>query len=61
MIDGVDAPLLHANVPAAVVESVDVPLQLFTTVTTGVAGVDLGAAVTLPGALVHPLVVVVTE
>ena len=56
-----EAPLLQSNVPAAVVESVDVPLQLFTTVITGVAGVVLGAAIPLPGALVHPFVVVVTE
>ena len=54
------APLLHANVPAAVVESVEVPLQLFTTFTVGVAGVDLGAAIPLPGVLVHPFIVVVT-
>lgn len=55
-----EAPLLQSNVPDAVVERVDVPLQLFTTVTTGVAGVVLGAAIPLPGALVHPFVVVVT-
>ena len=60
MIDEVVAPLLHNRVPVAVVESVDVPLQLFTTVTTGVAGITLGAAVLLPAALVHPFTVVVT-
>ena len=59
MIDGVLAPLLHNKAPVAVVESVELP-QLFTTVTTGVAGVVFGAAVPLPGALVHPFTVVVT-
>jgi len=58
-IEGVVAPLLHSNVPVAVVESVELP-QLFTTDTVGVAGVVLGAAIPLPGALVHPLTVVVT-
>ncbi len=53
-MDEVVAPLLHNNVPAAVVESVELP-QLFTTVTTGVAGIALGAEVPLPAALVHPL------
>ena len=31
--------VLHSNVPDAVVDNVDVPLQLFTTFTIGVAGV----------------------
>ncbi len=39
VIDEVVAPLLQCKIPVAVVESVDVPLQLFTTVTAGVAGV----------------------
>ena len=52
--------MLHNKVPAAVVESVDVPLQLFTTVTTGIAGIALGAAIPLPGKLVHPFTEVVT-
>ena len=30
--------MFHNNVPAAVVDNVDVPLQLFTTFTEGVAG-----------------------
>ena len=59
VMDEVVAPLLHNKAPVAVVESVELP-QLFTTVTTGVAGVVLGAAVLLPGALVHPFEVVVT-
>ena len=33
--------MLHNNVPDAVVDNVDVPLQLFTTFTVGVAGVAL--------------------
>ena len=51
--------MLHNKLPAAFVERIELP-QLFTTVTTGVAGVVLGAATPLPGALVHPLLVVVT-
>ena len=58
-MDEVVAPVLHNKVPAALVERVDDP-QLFTTVTAGVAGVDLGAAVPLPAALVHPFTVVFT-
>jgi len=60
VIDGVEAPVLHSNIPVAVVESVDVPLQLSTTFTTGVAGVVLGAAVPPPALLVQPFTVVVT-
>lgn len=59
MIDEVVAPLLHNKLPVAVVVSVELP-QLFTTVTTGVAGVDLGAATPLPGKLVQPLTVLLT-
>ena len=59
VMEEVVAPLLHNKDPVAVVESVELP-QLFTTVTTGVAGVVLGAAILLPGALVHPFTVVVT-
>ena len=33
--------VLHNNVPVAVVDNVDVPLQLFTTFTVGVEGVAL--------------------
>ena len=58
-MDEVVAPVLHNRVPVAVVARVDVP-QLFTTVTAGVAGVDLGAAVPLPAALIHPFTVVLT-
>ena len=54
-------PLFHNNDPAAVVDNVDVPLQLFVTVTTGVGGRSFGAAVALAGKLVQPLSVTVTE
>jgi hypothetical protein len=62
VIDEVVAPVLHSKLPpdGAVVDKVEVPLQLFTTVTTGVAGTALGADVPLPGALVHPFTVCVT-
>ena len=62
MIDEVVAPLLHNSEAAGgLTERVEVPLQLLTTVTTGIAGIDLGAAALLPAALVHPFTVVVTE
>ena len=57
---GVVSPLLHNRLPAALVDSVDVPLQLSCTDTTGVLGVDLGLAVPLPALLVQPFTVVVT-
>ena len=59
VIDGVVAPVLHNKLPAAVVERIELP-QLFTVVTTGADGIDLGAAVPLPVPLVHPFTVVVT-
>ena len=39
MIELVVSEVLHNNVPVAVVDRVDVPSQLSTTVTTGAAGV----------------------
>ena len=60
MIDEVVSFVLHNSVPVAVVDNVDVPLQLSTTVTTGVDGVVFGAATPEPAALVQPLTVVVT-
>ena len=54
------SPLLHNRLPAALVDNVDVPLQLSCTVTTGVAGVDFGLAVPLPALLTQPFIVVVT-
>ena len=59
VIDEAVEPLLHNNAPVAFVESVELP-QLFATVTTGVAGVDFGAAIPLPGALVQPSSVLLT-
>jgi hypothetical protein len=53
-------PVFHKRSPAASVERMEVPSQLSTTVTTGVAGVDFGSAMPDPGALKQPLMVVVT-
>ena len=58
-MEAVLAPLLQRMLPPAGIESVELP-QLFTTVTTGVAGVATGAAVPEPAALVQPLTVLVT-
>jgi hypothetical protein len=58
MLD-VEAPVFHSSVPVAVVDKTDDP-QLSATVTAGVAGVVLGAAVPLPVALTQPLTVWVT-
>ena len=52
-------PLLHNNVPDAVVESVELP-QLSATVTDGADGINFGAATPLPAALVQPFTMVVT-
>ena len=52
------APVLHNKLPAAVVDRTELP-QLFTTVITGADGIVIGAAVPLPGPLVHPFTVVV--
>lgn len=41
-------PVLHNKLPAAVVDKVDVPLQLFTTFTIGVAIAVPGDAVPEP-------------
>jgi len=62
VIDAVVAPLLHNNVPEKP-EAVSTELpQLFTTFTTGASTAEFsGAAVPLPAALVHPLIVCVTE
>lgn len=59
VIEAVDWPLFHSSVPGAVVERTVFP-QLFVTVTTGVAGVDFGAATAEPASLAHPFTVVVT-
>jgi hypothetical protein len=60
VIDGVVSVVLHNNVPDAVVDKVEVPLQLFTTLTEGVAGVVFGAATPEPAELVQPFTVCVT-
>ena len=52
-------PLLHRILPPDGIESVEL-LQVFTTVTTGVAVWLVGAAVPEPAALVQPLTVLVT-
>ena len=54
VIDEVASDVLHNNVPDAVVDKADVPLQLFTTFTEGVAGVVFGAAIPDPAELVQP-------
>ena len=59
MLDAV-SPVLQSKLPAAKVANVDVPSQLSTTVTTGVAGVVLGAAIPEPAVLVQPFTVCVT-
>ena len=60
MIDEPVEPVLHNKLPPAVVDRVDVPLQLSTTVTTGVAGVAPGSAIPEPCKLVQPFTVCVT-
>ena len=60
IIDAVVSPVLHNNEPAEPVVRVDVLLQLLTTVITGVAGVDVGAATTLLWLLLHPFTVELT-
>ena len=58
MDEAVD-PLLHNNVPNAVVESVELP-QLFATVIDGADGIAFGAATPLPAGLLQPFTMVVT-
>ena len=60
MISAVVSFVLHRNEPTPVAVSVEVPLQLLATSIPGIAGVDLGAAIPEPAALVQPLIVVVT-
>ena len=59
IVEPVD-PVLHSKLPPAVVDKVEVPLQLFTTVTTGVDGMLPGAATPEPGKLVQVPTVDVT-
>ena len=58
-MDELVAPVFHNRLPAALVDSVELP-QLSTTVTTGADGIWIGAATAEPAALVHPLTVCVT-
>jgi hypothetical protein len=58
-MDDAAAPVLHASVPGASVESTEFP-QLLTTVITGVAGIAFGAAVMVAAGLVHPFTDCVT-
>ena len=54
VMDDVVAPLLHNNDPVKP-EAVNTELpQLLITATVGAAGIDFGAAIPLPGELVHP-------
>jgi hypothetical protein len=46
VIDEPVAPVLHNRAPLAVVDNVDVPLQLLTAMTSGVDGTDDGALIT---------------
>ena len=59
MMDEVVSPVLHNKVPAARVDSVELP-QSLVTVTSGAEGTAFGAATPDPGALMHPSTVVVT-
>ena len=58
-MEAVVAPLLHNIVPPAGIDNTEF-VQLFTTVTTGVAGNATGTATPDPAALVQPLTVLVT-
>jgi putative N-acetylmannosamine-6-phosphate epimerase len=60
IMEEVVAPVLHNNVPVAVVDNVEVPLQLLTTFTVGVAGVVFGAAVPKPDSLIQPFTICLT-
>ena len=60
MIVDNDEPVLQSKVPVALVDKVEVPLQLSVTLTDGAVGVVFSDAVPEPAALVHPLTVVVT-
>ena len=57
IIDELEEPVLHNKFPPAFVDSTEVPSQLLTTVTTGVAGAIPGAAAPEPAALVQPFTV----
>lgn len=54
------SPVLHIKVPVKLLAVNTVLPQLFEAETEGTVGIDLGAAVPLPEALVQPLTVCVT-
>lgn len=54
------SPVLHKRLPIAVADNSDVPLQLFTTVTAGAAGISFGEDTPTPASLVQPSTVVTT-
>jgi uncharacterized protein YjiK len=62
-MDEPDAPVLHDKLPPATVDKVDVPLQLLTTVTTGVDGIAVCASITTFAVAkeVHPAVLVTVK
>jgi len=60
VIDEVDSPVFHNNVPVALVDNTEVPSQLSTTVTTGVEGPAPGEAMPEPASLVQPFTLAVT-
>ena len=57
IIDELEEPVLHNKFPPAFVDRIEVPSQLLTIVTTGVAGAVPGAATPEPAALVQPFTV----
>ena len=57
VIDDVVALLLHNNDPVKLLAVKTELPQLFATVTVGADGIVFGAAVPLPGLLVHPFTV----
>ena len=60
VIEDVVAPVLQRSEPVAEVDSIEVLLQLSTTVTEGAEGFDFGAAVPEPASLLQPFTVCVT-
>ena len=59
-MDGVVSPLLHSNVPVKFDAVKTELVQLSDTFTVGAAGIGLGEAVPLPGAVEQPPTVCVT-
>ena len=59
MIEEAVSPVLHNKLPPALVDNTVLP-QLLVTVTSGADGIDLGAAIPEPAALVQPFTVCIT-